>query len=211
MISACGLQGEDTPFYHLENKLDSENLNLLNSLINKMEEHLELTYGPGDLTDIYGSYFLNTSLGDSHLEITESECIILSLFEESELSEKYLTVNYDTVYANGDLLISVIDNDTTFEIISGISIVPKLVEKQMAEGFQMLIEKGKLYEVLMSIEKKDEMLFQYLSRKEATGNVNPKEMASYFAENQIDVSKNYILKALVLNEIYMSELKRHGC
>lgn len=205
------MQGEDTPSYQLENRLDAENLNLLNSLINRMEEHLELTYGPGDSTDIYASYFLNTSLGDSHLEITERECIILRLFEKSELSEKYLTVNYDTVYANGDLLISVIDNDTTFEIIPRISIVPKLVEKQMDDGFQRLVEKGKLYEALMSIEKKDEMLFQYLSRKEATGNVNPKEMASFFAENQIDVSKNYILKVLVPNEIYLSELKRHGC
>ena len=30
----------------------------------------------------------------------------------------------------------------------------------------------------MSIEKKDEMLSQYLSRKEATWNVNPNQMAS---------------------------------
>lgn len=211
IFSSCALQEEKLDYGELDRNLDAKNLQLLESLIRKMENHLESTYGTGNRSDNYKSYFLNISLGNSHLKISDSHCLVLRHYENSDLSEKYSIVNYDTVYVDDNLLVSVIENDTTFEIIPGTSDASKLVQDEMEHGFLKVQAKGKLYEALTSLENQDEMLSQYLSRKEATWNVDPKQMASYFATSQIDVSENYILKVLVLNEIYMNELKSYGC
>ena len=142
MISSCGLQEGNPGFYQLARKLDSRNLDLLDSLVRRMENHLESTYETGNTADNYKSYFLNIVLGNSHLKISESQCLVLRHFEDSDLGEKYSVETYDTVYMVDDLIVSVIDTDTAFEIIPGTAIVPKLVRKKMEYGFRRLREKG---------------------------------------------------------------------
>ena len=207
-----------------EGNLPKEDLIMLNRLVEKFDELIENKY-EGNIPD-----FLNSvAEGESITEIVNknSDCQILLAFEKSTLEYKGEKLQYDTVYASNyykigeeelfseDLIIMTVtqDRDTSWGdiVVIGEQTTQKKIEEIKKQGYWNHISESSFVRALTETKIENQEIDEYLDRRQAVGELNPKSMANALLEFKIDVN-SYFIKRIIVFEIFRQQIKReHGC
>lgn len=183
----------------------------LEKFMNAMENKFMETYEANTINDAYNSYIINKVLGNSHLKFNQNDCFELEMIEESGLIDKHAIFKYDTVYQEGNLVVTVHKKDTSWLVKPPEKYEGEYKEKIKSEGFRMYLHTNELYDGIQYANKQDTLINQIVETRKQIGYLNTAKLTETIHLKRIDYEQNYLYKVLICMETYLTELKEYGC
>ncbi|MEM9547488.1 MAG: hypothetical protein AAGA77_16025 [Bacteroidota bacterium] len=210
LILSCG-ETVETEKSRFRSFIGIDEFQQLENFMKAMETKFMETYEVNTINDAYNSYTINKVLGKSHLVFNEKDCRQLEMINESGLIDKHAQFKYDTVYQEGNLIVTIHKKDTSWLVKPPEKYEGEYKEKVESEGFRIYLHINELYEGIQFANKQDTLIEQIVETRKQIGYLNTERLTEEIHLKRVDYEQNYLYRVLICMETYLNELKEYGC
>ncbi len=172
LLFFCCTNEKEATLLNFKKQIGLEDSRVVDQFMESMETKFRSIYEVEDLNDAYRSYLLDIVLGDSHLEFDQEDCKELKEYEASDLIDKYVIENFDEIYMDENLVVSIFEFDTTWHIRPFGKTLEEFRTQIMNEGYRHLTHLGTLTDAIKSVNQGDSIVSSFVERKELVGTLN---------------------------------------